>query len=242
MSFDKTKPTNNGLIINLPGQLRANWAAIESRAESSLKITNAMCHTSMALDDSKLETIVSAGKVNGSALFNLSNIPTSAGNIPAANLSNAITSSGAQTISGVKTFTSFPVTPSSAPTTNYQAVNKKYVDDQIMYVGALESTDTHQEGGTGATLTRNTIYQASVDGEITGYSTKMSDSSSAIHLFTDDENPPTKDIQYIRCDTSDGSNGGVGSSVIVKKGQYWKWYTGTSSGETSIFFTPLEAT
>lgn len=38
---------------------------------------------------------------------------------------------GNQTIAGIKTFSSFPVTPSSAPTTDYQAANKKYVDDNI---------------------------------------------------------------------------------------------------------------
>jgi hypothetical protein len=37
--------------------------------------------------------------------------------------------SGNQTIDGVKTFTSFPVTPSNNPTSNYQVANKKYVDD-----------------------------------------------------------------------------------------------------------------
>lgn len=36
---------------------------------------------------------------------------------------------GNQAVAGVKTFSSFPVTPSSAPTTNYQTANKKYVDD-----------------------------------------------------------------------------------------------------------------
>lgn len=36
---------------------------------------------------------------------------------------------GNQTVAGVKTFTSFPVTPSSAPTTDYEVANKKYVDD-----------------------------------------------------------------------------------------------------------------
>jgi hypothetical protein len=36
-----------------------------------------------------------------------------------------------QTVGGIKTFSSFPVGPSSAPTTNYQFANKKYVDDQI---------------------------------------------------------------------------------------------------------------
>ena len=37
----------------------------------------------------------------------------------------------AQTFYGVKTFNSFPITPSSAPSSNYQVANKKYVDDEI---------------------------------------------------------------------------------------------------------------
>lgn len=45
-----------------------------------------------------------------------------------------------QTVAGVKTFSSFPITPSAAPTTDYQVANKKYVDDQI--VGADEWTRT----------------------------------------------------------------------------------------------------
>jgi len=40
-----------------------------------------------------------------------------------------VLTSGNQTIAGVKTFSSFPVTPSSAPTTDYQVANMKYVDD-----------------------------------------------------------------------------------------------------------------
>lgn len=35
---------------------------------------------------------------------------------------------GAETVAGVKTFSSFPVTPSSTPSTDYQVANKKYVD------------------------------------------------------------------------------------------------------------------
>lgn len=37
----------------------------------------------------------------------------------------------AETWNGVKTFGSFPITPSAAPTTDYQVANKKYVDDNI---------------------------------------------------------------------------------------------------------------
>jgi hypothetical protein len=36
---------------------------------------------------------------------------------------------GNQTIAGIKTFTSFPITPSSAPSADYEVANKKYVDD-----------------------------------------------------------------------------------------------------------------
>ena len=41
----------------------------------------------------------------------------------------AVKLTGDQTIAGVKTHSSFPITPSSTPTTNYQVANKKYVDD-----------------------------------------------------------------------------------------------------------------
>jgi len=40
----------------------------------------------------------------------------------------AVALTGAETIDGVKTFTSFPVTPSASPTSNYQVANKAYVD------------------------------------------------------------------------------------------------------------------
>jgi hypothetical protein len=37
----------------------------------------------------------------------------------------------AQTFTGVQTFASFPITPFSAPTTDYQVANKLYVDDKV---------------------------------------------------------------------------------------------------------------
>jgi hypothetical protein len=40
-----------------------------------------------------------------------------------------VETTGDETIAGVKTFSSFPVTPSEEPTTDYQAANKKYVDE-----------------------------------------------------------------------------------------------------------------
>ena len=44
-----------------------------------------------------------------------------------------------QTIYGAKTFNSFPITPSLAPTTNYEVANKKYVDDISFNRPALDA-------------------------------------------------------------------------------------------------------
>jgi len=57
-----------------------------------------------------------------------------AGNNPLSDVVNwksleAVSLTENQTVAGIKTFSSFPITPSSAPTTNYQVANKKYVDD-----------------------------------------------------------------------------------------------------------------
>jgi hypothetical protein len=46
-------------------------------------------------------------------------------------IDDKVSLTGDETIAGVKTFSSFPVTPESDPTTDYQAANKKYVDDKI---------------------------------------------------------------------------------------------------------------
>ncbi len=64
---------------------------------------------------------------------------------------------GNQSVAGIKTFSSFPVTPSSAPTTDYQVANKKYVDDNapIMYnvksYGALGDGVDYADGALTAT-------------------------------------------------------------------------------------------
>ena len=45
---------------------------------------------------------------------------------------SAVGLTGNETVAGVKTFSSFPVTPSSAPTTDYQVANKLYVDTRVI--------------------------------------------------------------------------------------------------------------
>ena len=48
-----------------------------------------------------------------------------------AGVTNGHISADAQTIAGIKTFSSIPVLPASAPTTDNQASRKKYVDDSV---------------------------------------------------------------------------------------------------------------
>lgn len=88
-----------------------------------------------AADDGILEAIsqmVRDIQTNATAIASLSSTK--------ADDSSVVHDTGDETVAGVKTFSSFPVTPSSAPTTDYQTANKKYVDDNI----------TTKFGGTGA--------------------------------------------------------------------------------------------
>lgn len=66
-------------------------------------------------------------------------------------LSNYVDKSSNETIGGTKTFASFPVTPSTAPSGDYQVANKKYVDDAIVSAGGYGDEDA--QDAVGAMLT-----------------------------------------------------------------------------------------
>ena len=61
---------------------------------------------------------------------------------------------GAQIIAGIKTFLSFLITPSSAPTTDYQVANKKYVDDNKGMTNPMSSSADLIYGGASGVPTR----------------------------------------------------------------------------------------
>jgi hypothetical protein len=73
-------------------------------------------------------------------------------------VAGAVQDTGNETIAGVKTFSSFPVTPSSAPTTDYQVANKKYVDDNAggggggILLQSVTVVDTTNRSSNSATL------------------------------------------------------------------------------------------
>ena len=54
---------------------------------------------------------------------------------------NYVAMTGNQTVAGIKTFSSFPVSPSSAPTADYEMANKKYVDDTA-FAGVPDATES----------------------------------------------------------------------------------------------------
>lgn len=88
MAWNKTKPSNDELLINFPAQARANWEALELGTDATLLITNAKCHSSMGLVDSKLAQITTASKVHGTSITGLASLPAGAGLIPVANIPN----------------------------------------------------------------------------------------------------------------------------------------------------------
>jgi len=82
-------------IISLPYQLTDGTTADAAQVMSNYNvivndyngnITNANLSSTIAITDSKLNQIQTAGKVNGTALTNFAGIPSGAGVIPAANL------------------------------------------------------------------------------------------------------------------------------------------------------------
>lgn len=100
MAWNAAVPTDDGLLINAPGQIRANWEAIALGTDSSLLITNAKISASAGIVDTKLATISTAGKVSGAALTSLASIPAGAGTIPLTNIPGTLTNKSADQLDG----------------------------------------------------------------------------------------------------------------------------------------------
>jgi len=84
-----------------------------------------------------------------------------------ANDNTVVKLTGNQTIAGIKTFTAFPVTPASLPTSQYEVANKQYVDNSVIgglkYQGtwnALTNTPALSNG----TSTNGYFYRVNVAG------------------------------------------------------------------------------
>jgi hypothetical protein len=78
-----------------------------------------------------------------------------------------VSKTGNETVAGIKTFSSFPVTPSSAPSTNYEVANKKYVDDELTELpgrSQLFTADGTFTAPAGVTTVFLTMCAAGADG------------------------------------------------------------------------------
>ncbi len=84
---------------------------------------------------------------------------------------------GAETIAGVKTFSSFPITPSNAPSSNYQVANKKYVDDNAGgsdYIRAFIQNSKIMDWKLDFTPESTFINSPLFDGAKSGFSVRIS--------------------------------------------------------------------
>jgi len=188
------------------------------------QVTAAKLHA--LVDDATVSSIVAAditdgvitnakiSDVAGSKFTGLANIPAGSGVIPVAN-TNACLLSGTQTVAGVKTFSSFSLTPSSAPTTDYQVANKKYVDDTKPALGIwVDKTASY-----GA-------QQAATDGFVCAFT------AYGVQGFTDGNADPTTLRVF--------SQGGTYNSITfpVKKNDYWK-VIAVSGSLNAVYWIPL---
>lgn len=118
---DYAKFTVNGLEGKSYAEVRSDLN-VEDGATADQ--TNTEIRTAVgAAADSNVFTDALLSKLNG---VEASADVTDATNVNAA---GAVMNTGNESIAGVKTFTSFPITPSSGPSSDYQTANKKYVDD-----------------------------------------------------------------------------------------------------------------
>jgi len=114
--------------------------------------------------------------------------------------SSVVKLSGDQVVAGIKTFSSFPVTPSLAPTTDYEVANKKYVDDNTAgsgdVSGPVSSTDNNVvffDGVTGKIIKDSGL---SLSGTNTGDEVDATDTTKGIvELATDGETAANVAVQ-----------------------------------------------
>jgi len=126
-----------------------------------------------------------------------------------------------QTINGVKTFGSIPELPASDPTTDNQAVRKKYVNDQ----DNLRSKKLGAWGSSGYTDMGGGIYRADEDlfCIVYGHFTAGGSGGCQLEIRTDGSNPPTT-VRAATNTMQSASDPGAYTSCMcpVKKNDYFK--------------------
>ncbi len=143
---------------------------------------------------------------------------------------------GDQTINGVKTFNSFPVTPSANPSSDYEVANKKYVDDKI---SSLPSPIGGLDFGVPVSKNAGTVYHADAPGFVVAYTNPTGGGSGVgIIGYSDSSNPPSTIRQRSYVDVAENGTVSCPITFPVKKGDYWKVVSQNASA--TIWWIPLE--
>lgn len=126
----------------------------------------------------------------------------------------------AQIITGIKTFASFPVTPSSDPSNPYEVANKQYADKKE---GQIASVSGANLDGAGHQVTKDSI--------VFGYAGRGFDggaSATTCICYSDSASTPTTVVQQFVGTAAQASHYG-NFCFFVKAGDYYK-ITGASAG------------
>ena len=144
---------------------------------------------------------------------------------------NSLNLTGAQTVAGVKTFSSIPKIPTTAPTVNAEVAGKKYVDDQIAAkTGGGTATTVDSESNT---LLKAHAYLTQTAGFVGGnVNSQTADLRGYIGATTDPAGAGTR-VQRARVLTgSEYAN----IYFFVPNGAYFEV---TNDGAPAITWTPL---
>lgn len=198
-------------------------------------IVNNDIASNAAIAGSKLATITTAGKVDGSAINNLANVPAGAGRLPSANLPSTI-----------------PVANIDTGTTADKIV-KLDGSARIPAVNGSLLTNLTISGIIGSAVSKsdNTAYQATTDGFFVGIidCSGSTGTYGEINGYADSNASPSTLIGVAsawRVDsTFSGSSGTRKNSfcIPVKKNDYYKGVltTGGGSPSATYYFIPLGA-
>lgn len=142
-----------------------------------------------------------------------------------------VRTSGNQTVAGIKTFSSFPVTPSSAPTADYETANKKYVDDKLSSSVADGSGANETLYWDGAAWTNNGNFTVTAAGNAVAAGTLE---VTGVVTLNDTTTSTTKDTGALIVDGGVGieENLNVGGDAIVTGTLTVSDTTGSTSKDT----------
>jgi hypothetical protein len=113
----------------VPTQIAAALVGYATQTFVGSQVSSAVAAI-VASAPTSLNTLAKLASALGSDASFATTVATALGNkADLAALGGKVSNTGNETINGVKTFGAFPILPSAAPTDNFQAATKKYVDD-----------------------------------------------------------------------------------------------------------------